>query len=319
MRKVAFLIAASPTDAFYSQIAALTARMRLVAWSRWQPSVHVFVGGDRGSDPVQGWLPYLADVDICWSSDALFERDGDWAQSDDVFRMAPRDADVLVALDADTFPVTGFESMLDRVHDTSAIAGAIAHYPPVPQVEPLQDAWARLARGLTDASLDFTHTHTLMGPERPPEHRLTPFYVNFGVVAFPRPSFEAIVPRYLAMRPQLMGRMDYPDFSGQVAMTLAIADARVPTWALPMRYNFPNDAVAEAMYPVELDEVAIVHYLRTTEIDRHRLFAMPDAYTTFLEQPLSVVNRVFRDAVVATFGSAYPFPRDERRSSLRQT
>src|SRR6186713_2623917 len=129
MRRVAFLIAASPTDAFYSQIAALWARMRSLNWTRWEPSIHVFVGGARRDDCVHDWLPYLGDVDICWSSESRFARDGDWAQSDDAIRFAPRDADVLIALDADTFPITSFESMLDRVHDTAAVAGVIAHYP----------------------------------------------------------------------------------------------------------------------------------------------------------------------------------------------
>jgi hypothetical protein len=338
MRKVAFLIAASPTDAFYSQIAALCAGIRSLNWSRWEPSVHVFVGGDRRGDCVRDWLPYLTSVDICWTSDSRFARDGDWAQSDDAIRFAPRDADVLVALDADTFPVTGFESMLDRVHDTAAVAGVVAHYPavlafdfdvtsntfsvrtgPGIRCESLREAWASLARGLTDVPLDFAHAHTLMGPEQPLEHRLTPFYLNFGVVAFPRSAFDLVAPRYLTFRPTVMERVRDADFSGQVALTLAMADAQVRTWALPMRYNFPNDPIAEAMYPGELDQVAIVHYLRTTDFDRHRLFTTAEEYAAFLELPLSGANRVFREAVTAIFGTRYPFPRRRETSGLRQT
>ncbi len=335
MRTVAFLIAASPTDAFYSQVAALSARLRTLSWSNWRPSVHVFVGGDRRADPVQAWQEYLEGVKVSWTSDAQFAQDGDWAQSDDVFRAAPH-GDVLVALDADMFPIASFESMLDRVFDTGAVAGVVAHYPTVldfefdtasnrfllrpaaGRPESLRDAWARLADGLTDAPLDFAYVHTLLGAEHPPEYRLTPFYVNFGIVAFPREAFEAVAPRYLAMRRRVMARMDKTDFSGQVALTLAIADARVRTWDLPMRYNFPNDPIAEAKYPDELERVAIVHYLRTAEFDRHRLFAGPEAYAAFLAQPLSGVSRVFRDAVIATFGRRYPFPRDGAMPGPRQ-
>jgi len=335
VRKVAFLIAASPTDAFYSQIAALGGRLRSLTWSHWRPSIHVFVGGDRRNDKVPEWLPYLEDVNILWTSDAGFAREGDWAQSDDAIRFAPRDADVLLALDADTFPVTECESMLDRVHYAGAVAGVIAHYPPgfdlafdttanassVPLGDGghLRDAWSSLARGLTDVPLDFAYAHTLLGPDRPAAHRMTPFYLNFGVVAFPREAFELVAPRYLAFRQQVMTRMNGSDFSGQVALTLAIADARVRTWALPMRYNFPNDPVAETMYPAELDHVAIVHYLRTSEFDRHRIFATSDSYAEFLELPLSGVNRKFREAVIATFGTRYPFPRDGGASRPRQT
>ncbi len=323
MRKVAFLIAASPTDAFYSQIAALSARMRSLNWTRWEPSVHVFVGGDRRGDCLPDWLPYLTNVDICWTSESRFARESDWAQSDDAIRFAPRDADILVALDADTFPITGFESMLDRVYDTAAVAGVIAHYPALREFSPeggthaesLRDAWTRLGRTVTDAPLDFAYAHTLMGPDQPPEQRLTPFYLNFGVVAFPRAAFDLVAPRYLTFRPQLMARMRDADFSGQVALTLAMADAQVRTWALPMRYNFPNDPVAEAMYPGELEQVAIVHYLRTTDLNRHRLFTTPEEYATFLGLQLSGANRVFREAVTETFGTRYPFA----RRGVRQT
>lgn len=309
VRKVAFLIAASPDDAFYSQIAALTAQLYDLSWSRWRPSVHVYVGGDREADPIHDWRRYLADVRISWTSDERFQRDGDWAQSDDVFRFAPGDADVLVALDADTFPVAGFESMLDRVQDTGAVAGVVAHYSPAPG-RVLRDVWTEVASGLTDAPLEFAHDHTLVSKDAPVETRRTPFYLNFGVVAFRRDAFQAIAPRYLAFRQTVQERLTLPDFSGQVALSLAIADAGVPTWALPMRYNFPNDPIADTMYGDELAQLAIVHYLRTSEFDRHCIFAGPTAYAAFVRQPLSGVNRVFRDAVVARFGESYPFPRD---------
>jgi hypothetical protein len=112
-----------------------------------------------------------------------------------------------------------------------------------------------------------------------------------------------------------MERMRDADFSGQVALTLAVADAQVRTWALPMRYNFPNDPVAEAMYPGELEQVAIVHYLRTTDLDRHRLFTTPEEYAAFLELQLSGANRVFREAVTETFGTRYPFARRGARQT----
>jgi hypothetical protein len=311
MRTVAFLIAASPNDAFYSQIAALRAGLRALTWSHWRWSVYVFVGGDRRQDTVLDWHPYLRDVQISWTSDARFAREGDWAQSDDAFRFAPQEADVLVALDADTFPIAGFESMLDRVYDTGAVAGVIAHSPPM-HSRPLRDVWAQLARGVTDVPLDFAFTHTLVGPERPPDERQTPFYLNFGVVALPRGAFDAVAPRYLDFRQLVTGRMNAADFSGQVALTLAIADAGIRTWALPIRYNFPNDALAETMYPSELQNVAIVHYLRTTDFDRHEIFARPEAYSALLQQPLSGASQVFRDAVGLTLGQHYPFPRHSR-------
>ena len=308
MPRVAILIAASPTPAFYSQVAALSLCLRKLRWSRWQPSVHMYVGGEHEAGTRARWRPHLGDVEISWVSDSRFARDGDWAQSDDVFRFAPRDADVLVAMDADTLPVTDLEDLLDRVHDTSSIAGVIAHYPlpSLSKVSP-RDMWLHLARDVIDVPLEFAFTHTLMSPDLPAGERVTPFYLNFGVVAFPRVTFDDVTARYLSIRPRLVGRMAFPDFSGQAALTLAIAAAGARTLALPMRFNFPNDPVAEEMYPDELANVVIFHYLRTTNFDRHELFVSAERYRAFLDLPLAGVDRAFQETVRATFGSDYPF------------
>jgi hypothetical protein len=268
----------------------------------------MYVGGRQDIDAYAEWSPHLRDVEITWVSDVRFSRDGDWAQSDDVFRFAPRDADVLIAMDADTLPVVALEDLLDCVHDTGCIAGVIAHYPfPLFPDVPLRETWDRIARDLTDVRLDFDFSHTLIEAGAPAEQRRTPFYLNFGVVLFPRSSFEDVASRYLAIRPTLMMRMADPDFSGQAALTLAIAAAGAPTWALPMRFNFPNDARAEEMYPEDLADVAIFHYLRTSTFDRHEIFTGADRYAAFLDLPLTGVNGLFREAVRRILGPDYPF------------
>jgi hypothetical protein len=307
--KVAILVAASPTPAFYSQIAMLDLALRARTWRRWRPAVHVYVGGRRDALADAWWLPRLETIELHWTADSDFAQDGDWAQSDDVFRHAPEGADVFVAMDADTLPVADLEDVLDAVLEAGAVAGVIAHYPTVLNSpgDSLHETWLRLAEGLTAAQLSFTFAHTLMAADAPGHHRLTPFYLNFGVVFFPRTSFQSVAERYLAIRPRLMRRMRDPDFSGQVALTLAIADAGVSTWALPIRYNFPNDPIAERMYPDELASVVVYHYLRTGAFNRHEIFVDATRYAQFLEAPLSGVNRRFRDAVQEIAGSTYPF------------
>ncbi len=116
---------------------------------------------------------------------------------------APPDADVLLAMDADTLPVDVLEPVLDDVWESGAVAGVIAHYPPFPQaVGPggdasLREAWRHLAKGLLDTPLDFSYCHTLIGSEVQHEQRVAPFYLNFGVVFFPRDAFHSIAPPYL--------------------------------------------------------------------------------------------------------------------------
>jgi hypothetical protein len=326
MPRVAILIAASPTRAFYSQVAALTRSVQSLEWSRWQPSMHLYVGGEQDADAYAQWLPHLRDVDISHVSEARFARDGDWAQSDDAFRFAPRDADVLVAMDADTFAVADLEGLLDRVLETDSIAGVIAHYPTLlsfdfdaqtsslsvkadprfPETS-VRRAWTRIAEDFLDVPLEFAFSHTLMDSDSPPDQRLTPFYLNFGVVFFPRSTFDDVSRRYLEVRPKLMERLALPDFSGQVALTLAITAAGARTLALPMRFNFPNDPVAAALHPEELAQVAVFHYLRTANYERHQIFASAGHYADFLALPLTGVDQAFQQSVRRILGADYPF------------
>jgi hypothetical protein len=215
MPKVAILIAASPVRAFYSQIAAMSLALRKLRWTRWEASVYAYIGGEHDAAAFAEWMPHLRDVGFACLN---FAREGDRLNLTPCSELAPRDADVLPRMDPDTLPVR-FGGVLDRIVETGSIAGVIAHYPPppFPGTSP-RDGWTHMAEGLIDAPLDFAFSCTLLDPSD--ERSLTPFYLNFGVVFFPRITFDDVACRYLALRPKLMGRMFIPDFSGQVALTL---------------------------------------------------------------------------------------------------
>ena len=308
MLKVAILIAASPTSEFYSQIAAISLALRTLHWSRWTPRLYAYFGGTHDAEAFAKWRPYLREVEIISVSDNRFEREGIWAQCDTMFELAPRDADIILTMDADTLPVANFEAVLDRVASEGLIAGVIAHYPfPTCAGKSPRESWIYLADGLIDGPLDFAFSYSLVEPATANEHLLTPFYVNFGVVFLPKQTFDDVACRYLSMRPALAGRMSEPWFSGQVALTLAITAARAKTWALPMRYNFPNDSIAERRYPEELSSVVVFHYLRTQNFDRQHIFASEEKYSQFLALPLLGVDRAFQGAVRKIMGLKYPF------------
>ena len=162
-----------------------------------------------------------------------------------MFALAPRDADVLVAMDADVLPVGPLEEILEVVAADDVVAGTLAHYAFPGTTSPADD-WASVANGLVSA-LSFDYEYSLAQYPQPRDNRI-PFYLNFGVVLFSRASFERLVPAYLALRPAVAPRMQDDDFSGQVALALAIADV-VRTLPLPLRFNFPNDSVAETALP----------------------------------------------------------------------
>lgn len=308
MPKVAFVIPGSPTPAFYSQIAAISLALRTLPWTRWTPSIHAFFGGEYTPDEctiLSRWIPHLQDVTITRVSQERFAREDNWAQCDVAMLSAPRDADVLVALDADTLPVAGLENILDRVHNSKSIAGVMAHFPFPGARGP--EEWNSLAETLIGRSIDFPYTHSLVGPDEPEARRRAPFYLNGGVVFYSRACFGPFLRKYLSLRNRLMREMTATDFSSQVAHTLAIAEREIPAIELPMRYNFPNDEASERLHPVEALEVVIYHYLRTDQFDRHTIFTTRAAYDEFLSLQLSGPNLRFQNAVREILGEEYPF------------
>jgi hypothetical protein len=251
------------------------------------------------------WRPHLADVAVSVVAPSRFAREGDWTQSDDVFNYAPRDADLLVAMDADVLPVGPLEEIVEMVAHGDVVAGTLAHAA-FPGTSSPADDWHRIADGLVTGTLAFDYEYSLVRYPQPRDNRI-PFYCNFGVVFFSRPVFEQLVPSFLSLRGVVGLRMRDDDFSAQVALALAIANTGVQAMPLPMRFNFPNDRLAETLYPEELESVRAIHYLRTDRFDRHRIFASADAFAQFLELRLEGANRLLQDAVRRLFGEAYPF------------
>jgi hypothetical protein len=303
--KLAILIAGSPTAAFYSQVAAIVAALRALPWSRWEPAPHLYLGGDTDPAVLDRWRPHLVDVAVSLVAPSRFAREGDWAQSDDVFNYAPRDADLLLAMDADVLPVGPLEEIVDVVAHGNVVAGTLAHAA-FPGTSSPADDWNRIADGLVTGTLAFDYEYALVRYPQPRDNRI-PFYLNFGVVLFSRPAFERLVPSFLSLRAAVASRMQDDDFSAQVALALAIANTGVQALPLPMRFNFPNDPLAETLYPEELESVRAIHYLRTDRFDRHGIFASSDAFAQFLDLPLEGANRLLQDAVRGLFGEGYPF------------
>jgi hypothetical protein len=308
MNKVAFVVPISPTEGFFSQVAALNLALGALDWRRWSPSLHILVGGDLDVRTFQRWQPYLREASTILVPPAQFAREGIWAQSDGVFRWIPGDADVIVAVDSDILPVGDLEGVLDRVVDTTSVAAVIAHYAfPFWPGSQSREAWARVGEGLVRQSLRFEHSYSMAGTDADPDEQATPFYPNFGIVFFPSSIFQTFAGKYLYLRPKVAERLPDPYFSGQVALALALAEMGTSTWALPMRFNFPNDAAAAARYPDELDHVAVFHYLRTETFDRARIFANAAEYDRLLHAPLEGVNRIFQQYVRKVLGPDYPF------------
>ncbi len=311
MPKVAFLVPASSDARFYSEIAAINLAMKALPWRRWEPALCVTMGSRMPSaneeDSFDRWRAYVREVDFTYVAEARWERMGNWDQVDSTLRLAPRDADVYVTLDADTLPVSGLENVLDEAHATQSIAGVMAHYPP-PQFNSSVQGWWDLAEKLKAKPLDCSFNYSLVGADEPEERRKTPIYFNGGVVFYAKKCFERIVGPYLALRAKLYEHLGvWTEFSGQIAMPFAVAESDLPAYTLPMRYNYPNDDAAIPLHPGELENTVIFHYLRDEAFDRHKIFTSATEYDAFLGMSLTGTNLAFQNAVRRSLGPTYPF------------
>src|SRR5579862_4578015 len=310
MRKVAILIPASPSRGFFSQIAVFSRALRKLDWRRWVPRLHVFMGGEVDIEALRDWLPYLDDVQIVLLPLSRFLSEGISAQDTELHHWLPDDADVILVMDADTLPVGDFEDVLDRVVETASVAGVMAFG------GLSREAWRHVADGLISVPLEFAYSYSLQDGEMPEAERPSPFYVNGGVVFFPASLFPDFAQCFLRLREKLPGRVPRPYLAGQFAIALAIAEIRARTWALPMRYNCPNDEHVETRFPEELRHVRIFHYLRTEAFDRQKIFTDPMEYSKFLGLELSGVNKIFQQEVERIVGSEYPFRELPRRARI---
>lgn len=304
------MVPASPTPGFLSQIAAFQLALRKLPWTNWEPSILASFGGGierENAYHLAQWHRYLPDATIVFPRPRPTDGQYD-GQIDELYRSAPVDADVLVRIDADVLPTAPLEPILDRVLEQSAIAGVIAHYRfPAPPELANHDAWLAFEERFLTEPLRFDYSYSLLAADVPEEERETPYYLNEGCIFFAREYFDRLAPLYLETRPQVAEMLEDPYFAGQVTLALAAAQIPLPSIALPFRYNFPNDPIAADRFPEEMENAAIIHYLRLEELDRQKIFRSRDAYESFLERPLNPANERFREAVRSLLGDAYPF------------
>lgn len=129
------------------------------------------------------------------------------------------------------------------------------------------------------------------------DFRLTPVYFNFGMVVAPAEMMDK-VGADIAGADKVVTEILNTFFRFQIALTLVIQKHQLPTRALPLRYNFPNDRGFDKKYPEELRDVRILHYLRCEVVHREDDFASLDKVAALIARlDLQGSNEVLRCCV----------------------
>jgi hypothetical protein len=277
------------------------------------------LGADEAGEVPEAWKSPLAGIDIHWVPGCPFSETG--YASDFGMDAIDEEADLCFICDADTVVARPFtEEFVAGMVEAQAIGGVITHYPP-PRMDArgrdLSDCsvevfWAAIAENVLGRAISLDHTHTLTSqPVR------CPFYVNRGFVVGSPAVFKRMQASLAAIDERVREVLDNY-FRTQISFAMAIEQHGIPTIALPMRYNFPNDPIADARYPRELEQAHVIHYLRTEHFDRHRIFSSRDHFEAFLELKLSGSDAVLQRSIRRMTGGQYPFDAPMAESSTGQ-
>lgn len=301
--RVSYVIPASPTDGFYSQVAMIRLALDDLGEPYRSARIVMTVGAPEGSAVPDRWIPFLERVEV------RFVRQTDdgrhRAQADGRWDGVP-ESDIVVFADADTLPLRRFDELLGRVLELDAVAGAIAHTPLRFDTDLNPDrSWSTVGTRLTGREPEVAFATTM--PFGSAGLMSTPFYVNFGMVPMSMAVFQQLRPAYARLTQAVESDLIDRRFAGQAGLALAVNETGVNHFAIDMRYNFPNDERAEQRYPDDAVDIRTFHYMRTQTIDRQRIFTGPEEFQHFLVQQLRGSNAIFQERVRQLTGGRYPF------------
>jgi hypothetical protein len=261
------------------------------------------VGAESIDNGLADRMPWLAanDIELRWVPPDAFARLGIYATG---MRRLQYDfrSEMVLLLDADTLIRRPLDDLIERSYRDGVLAGTIAHTTPLSHGKLADFDWAQLFSlcGLPAPRLDYEHTgwgYYFSDPR----HRSCPPYFNYGIIAVPARLLSRIGRAYAPCLERVRTAFG-SYFDGQIALAMAIAQLDVPVWALPLRYNMPNNPLLEALHHQEIEHATILHLLGEQHFRRAETFASLASLQAFLDlTDLRVISLMAQDVIRAIF------------------
>ena len=310
-----FVMCGEANAAFFSQAAMF--RLLLDYHGGWHAAalLTLCLGTQQQETLPPRWRKPLERVELRYLTQPRGQREDDLAQSMLAYESVDPAVDVTIICDADTVLLRPLpQAFLEEMVQSPALAGCIAHFapplkdvraPPPPPIGSADELWSRLSQRLLGYSIDMPYRFTLRrdGDGMPGP---CPFYINLGFLAGTPRLLASFHQEHARTIPHIREVLDNR-FYEQLSVPFAIERAGLASRALPFRYNFPNDPLAEQTYPEEADNVIVLHYMRTAAFHRHRVFSEAAAFEAFMQMPLGGSNAQFQRTVRDVTSGIYPF------------
>lgn len=274
---VEFRIPISPTGKFFSLVRFYNFALRRLNTPQYRNArLVVVVGNHCNLDAVRRENKWSENFNIAWERvpDELFA-EFNWAGTADWrLRIPAGDPDIIILSDADTVLLRDIDPLLMQFPlDKPAVRGHMAHLPPPlgtkstapPPAGP--EFWPWLFHVFDIPWPPATYRYSMDANGSLP---VSPAYFNLGFVALNAKALAVFGSEIMETTRRVTAATDSL-MRCQIALTIIAHRTGIDIGTLPAAYNAANDLVHLRTNGLSADQIRVLHFLRTDEIDREEL------------------------------------------------
>lgn len=306
--RLEFRIPISPTPGFFSQVRMFDFALRRLGSPYSEARLSVATGDDCDIEAVRGANGWSAGrVDWQAIPATVFAEFGIHGTADWRLTQPADEVDLVILSDADTVLLRDINPLLESMPmDRPAIRGHMAHFPPPSSGGGLPASndsryWPALFERFGVPWPERLFGYSMDETRRLP---LAPADYNLGFVVLNRAGLAVFSPRIFEVQRAIRQVID-SNMRCQIAVSLIAYEQGLDIDALPGSYNAANDLGHLRHNYLSVEDIRVLHYLRTDEIERSLIFR-EDHIEGFLAADLAnPINRALQTLA-----------RDYRRRSL---
>lgn len=270
--QIEFRIPIAPTISFYNRVHFFCAALRRLGRGYADTLVRIVVGDYADLDEVRRTNAWAAQYNLQWHRvpDEVSAAHHYYGTSDFRYALPESTADLVVLADADTAlaqPVA--QNLSWMLCDEPCIAGHMAHIPPPSKFLErsdlaVRDFWPFLFR---EFSIPFPDELYQYSRDLAEEFPTAPAYYNLGFVALNWSALRIVKNAIFDVRERL-NTIIQSEMRCQIALTLISYKHAFKRRNLPAIFNAANDDAYLRHNGVRPDDIKVLHYLRSNELDR---------------------------------------------------
>jgi hypothetical protein len=276
-KRIEFRIPISPTPKFFSLVRFYNFALRRLGRPHYRDARLLVVVGDHCNlDAVRRENKWSENFNIAWERvpDQIFD-EFHWGGTANWRLSIPAgDADIIILSDADTVLLRDIDPLLmDFPLEEPAVRGHMAHLPPplgsnsnAPSTAG-SEFWPWLFNVFDIPWPAVTYRYSMDADGSLP---LSPAYFNLGFIAVNAKALAAFASGIIETTRRVTAATE-SFMRCQIAITIIAHRVGINIGTLPAAYNAANDLSHLRLNGLTADQIRVLHFLRTDEIDREEL------------------------------------------------